>query len=201
MALTIEQIQANITAKADAREIINQIADYIQANPGGSGVGSSYLVKAEATFTNDEIKNLPANESGLELVAAQGANTLIVPVKVIGLLKVPGGVSDYYTGTTDAVWYIKTGGSDNASNLSFVQQPLAGGNPTLQIIEFQLPLVSNVTGTFAGTIVSNYDSTRVTSDTNSPLKLYGNYNDITPYGGGNAANTLKVVTYYIVVDV
>jgi hypothetical protein len=42
MALTIEQIQQNITDKHDAREIINQIADYIQANPGSSPGGSGY---------------------------------------------------------------------------------------------------------------------------------------------------------------
>lgn len=32
MALTIQQIQANITNKTDQREIINQLADYIEAN-------------------------------------------------------------------------------------------------------------------------------------------------------------------------
>lgn len=42
MALTIQQIQNNITNKQDAREIINQIADYLESNPGGGG--SSYLV-------------------------------------------------------------------------------------------------------------------------------------------------------------
>lgn len=40
MALTIQQIQNNITSKNDQREIINQIADYLEANLGGS----SYLV-------------------------------------------------------------------------------------------------------------------------------------------------------------
>ena len=51
MALTIEQIQANITNKADAREIINQIADYIQANPGGGGSSLVYT----ATLTLPEV--------------------------------------------------------------------------------------------------------------------------------------------------
>ena len=45
MSLTIQQIQDNITNKTDAREIINQIADYIESNPSG---GSSYLVKTYA---------------------------------------------------------------------------------------------------------------------------------------------------------
>lgn len=50
MALTIEQIQDNITNGGDIRQIINQLADYIQANPGGGGVESetSYESNAEA---------------------------------------------------------------------------------------------------------------------------------------------------------
>lgn len=37
--MTIQQIQEMITNKGDVREIINQLADYIQANPGGGGGG------------------------------------------------------------------------------------------------------------------------------------------------------------------
>jgi hypothetical protein len=43
--MTIEQIQAAIDSKAnDPRQLINMIADYLQANPGGGSPGSSYLV-------------------------------------------------------------------------------------------------------------------------------------------------------------
>ena len=43
--MTIQQIQAAINSKAnDPRQLINMIADYLQANPGGSpSPGSSYL--------------------------------------------------------------------------------------------------------------------------------------------------------------
>lgn len=44
MAKTIDQIQTLITEKYDAREIINEIADYLQANPSGGGGAASYLV-------------------------------------------------------------------------------------------------------------------------------------------------------------
>lgn len=40
MAKTIEQIQEMITTKYDIREVINEIADYLQANQGGSGGGA-----------------------------------------------------------------------------------------------------------------------------------------------------------------
>lgn len=43
MSKTIEQIQEMITNKADAREVINEIADYLQANPGGSSGGTGTL--------------------------------------------------------------------------------------------------------------------------------------------------------------
>lgn len=38
MAKTIEQIQALIDAKIDARQLINLLADYLQANPGGNTI-------------------------------------------------------------------------------------------------------------------------------------------------------------------
>lgn len=44
MAKTIQQIQTLITEKYDAREIINEIADFLQANPSGGGGAASYLV-------------------------------------------------------------------------------------------------------------------------------------------------------------
>lgn len=50
MAKTIAQIQSMITNKADAREVINEIADYLESNPGGGGVtiGGSYDTNADA---------------------------------------------------------------------------------------------------------------------------------------------------------
>lgn len=49
--MTIQQIQAMITNKGDVREIINQIADYIQANPGGSGGGVASVTAGDASIT------------------------------------------------------------------------------------------------------------------------------------------------------
>jgi hypothetical protein len=53
MAKTIEQIQTMITNKADAREVINEIADYLQdSGSGGSGggvtIGGTYDDEASA---------------------------------------------------------------------------------------------------------------------------------------------------------
>jgi hypothetical protein len=52
MAKTIEQIQTMITNKADAREVINEIADYLQdSGSGGSGgvtIGDVYATNADA---------------------------------------------------------------------------------------------------------------------------------------------------------
>lgn len=45
MALTIEQIQSSINARSlDARQLINIIVDYLQANPPGAGGAAGYLV-------------------------------------------------------------------------------------------------------------------------------------------------------------
>lgn len=51
MAMTITELQAFIDEKPDVRSIVNEIADYLQANPGGGGGwGTSGTI---ATLTGD----------------------------------------------------------------------------------------------------------------------------------------------------
>jgi hypothetical protein len=66
MAKTIEQIQTMITKKYDAREVINEIADYLQENPGGGGSGGGTILQSpDSTLWQVQI-----NDSGV-LVTAQ----------------------------------------------------------------------------------------------------------------------------------
>lgn len=55
MALTIQQIQDNITNGGDLRQIINQLADYIQANPGGGGGAATSLTLTSPDTTEWEV--------------------------------------------------------------------------------------------------------------------------------------------------
>jgi hypothetical protein len=66
MAKTIEQIQTMITSKADAREVINEIADYLQSNSGSGGSGGGTILQSpDSTLWQVQI-----NDAGV-LVTAQ----------------------------------------------------------------------------------------------------------------------------------
>jgi hypothetical protein len=74
MAYTIEQIQTFINEKGnDARQLINMVADYLQANPPGesSPGGSSYLVYTallSQTGTNAPVATVLENTLGTTIV-------------------------------------------------------------------------------------------------------------------------------------
>lgn len=55
MAKTLSQIQALITGKADLREIINELADYLEANPGGSSGGGVESVTGDLVDDTDPL--------------------------------------------------------------------------------------------------------------------------------------------------
>jgi hypothetical protein len=155
------------------------------------------VFKSIKTFTDAQIKAIPTTP--LDIVDAQGANKIIIPISCVGILKVPGGVSDFYTNNTDAVWYLKL--NRQASNIAVVQQALGGGSVTSTIINFSLPVLSYIVGgSFDATVASNWDATEDQGDLNKPLKLYGDYLGGSDYTGGNAANELKVTTCYMVID-
>lgn len=92
MAKTIQQIQAMITNGYDVRQIINEIADYLQANPGGGGGVSPNVQQAltdgaviewdfslgniaTITIGGDRalsVSNIAANSSGILIVKQDG---------------------------------------------------------------------------------------------------------------------------------
>lgn len=66
MAKTIEQIQQLIDNKADIRELINLIADYLQANPT-SGAGGASLTLTSPDNTEWEVT---INDAGALITTA-----------------------------------------------------------------------------------------------------------------------------------
>jgi hypothetical protein len=66
MAKTIEQIQTLITNKADAREVINEIADYLQSNSGSGGSGGGVILQSP----DDTLWQVQINDEGI-LVTVQ----------------------------------------------------------------------------------------------------------------------------------
>jgi hypothetical protein len=89
-----------------------------QGNGGGGGGGSSLIQSATVTLTNAQILTLPT--LGVTVVAAQGANTVILPVSGFIVLDSSAGA---YTGGTNASWILML--ADNRGfterNYDFVQ--------------------------------------------------------------------------------
>lgn len=68
MAKTLAQIQAMITAKYDSREIINELADFLETfSPGGGGV-QSYIALLEQTGTDAPVATVLLNTFNGEIV-------------------------------------------------------------------------------------------------------------------------------------
>lgn len=70
MAKTIQEIQDMITDKYDAREVINEIADYLQAIPVGGG---NTIYTGDDALTGNRIVNL----DGKTLSFNQGSNSFL----------------------------------------------------------------------------------------------------------------------------
>jgi hypothetical protein len=58
--MTIQEIQAALDAKYDTRQIVNMIADYIEANPGGGGGTTIYT--GDGSLSGDRQVNLDGHE-------------------------------------------------------------------------------------------------------------------------------------------
>ena len=191
--MTIQQIQAAIDSKAnDPRQLINMIADYLQANPGGSPSpgGSSYLV-AETEWDNDQIKGSASVYR--EVVPAQGANTYI---KFLGAVLRWRIATTYTLSDSDSnisIFY----GDGLAANMAscFSNIPNTTGNKVASIPPVLFVYTSPSIWATLGVSYLIDDSDCV----NQPLKI-GVYNSGGDLKGGNADNTLKVTVYYVVVD-
>lgn len=195
MAKTIEQIQAMITGKADAREVINEIADYLQANPPGEdgGGGLGYLV-ATAQLDNEQIKALPS--TAVKIIDAPGTGKMVVPLFGHAILDASAGSYDDIIG---ASWAIQTQtGSIYFSSIAVSQQMLS--DSSRKFINFLFPFSEVGDGDFAGEVTTS-SSGIVDSAENQGLYIKDDWNGISNYTGGNAANTLTVTIYYILVDV
>lgn len=84
MSFTIEQIQSLINQKSlDARQLVNLIADYLQANPGGGG--ASYLVYT-ALLHQTNVNLNPIAEVFTNTLGGSVVWTMLFPGKYQGTL-------------------------------------------------------------------------------------------------------------------
>jgi len=162
---------------------------YVDDNAGGGEGGA--LLSATVELTNAQIIALPS--TGVELVAAQGSGKIINVVSCYCVTN----FASVYTGTTDASLNLMMG-------LAYVNSTFpdwAGALETTTRKGLKLPENSYSAGggSFAGETIGLM-STNLTNLEDEALVLKDDYSGLSDYGGGNAANTLKVTVFYTIVD-
>jgi len=166
------------------------IRRWISENSPSPGGGS--LLSATVELTDAQIKALPTDP--IQIVAAPGVNKIIVPISCIVVCDTTAGA---YTDLTDSGFDLQVGG-DSVSCPLGATTLLSSGEVRVGFFALPLSFVSGI-ATFGGQVFTA-DPRDVTILSNAALTILDNWNGGTPYGGGNAANTLKVTVYYVVVD-
>jgi hypothetical protein len=155
--------------------------------------GSSTVLSATITLTDAQIKALPTTP--FQLVAAPGAGKMILPQSAILILD---WTADY--ASIDAACYMQIQTPDETLVLSFSENTgdggpnaiFAAGGDAIGVFGIRQQVVSSFTRMLSGGLAQS-------SFNNQPLQLLIGNNGVN-LTGGNAANTLKVTVYYVVVD-
>jgi len=148
---------------------------------------------ATKTLTNDEVISLPT--TSVEILAAPGANKIIIPIMTVLHAN---WVADYGGIDAGAIICIRLANVDvmqlTETIASSVSSLLTGGGPD-GVSAMLGPLYKVASSTVYG-ISGMYDSDIANKALN--IVISGNALDLT---GGDAGNTLKVIVYYMVMDV
>ena len=156
-------------------------------------LGGAAILKATVTLNDEQIKALPT--TGVEIVAAPGAGKTIKPIGLTGVLNTAAGA---YTADADASWIITP--SDNNTYLSTLRKVASIlTQASIRVFDIGFPWYTLGSGSFDTEILTE-DSGSLSQLENKALIIKDDWAGVSDYTGGNAANTLKVTVYYVVVD-
>jgi hypothetical protein len=145
----------------------------------------------QVTLTDAEVKDLPSTY--LEIIAAPGANKMILFHSAVGVLDATAGAYSDVELNGGVMFAHGIGGGSLISTVGLIAM-----QATKQILSFQ-PLHQDLTvGPYTG-YAYDLGSGSASFMINQPLCLIA-YNNL-DFGGGNAANTLKLSVYYSIIDI
>lgn len=154
------------------------------------------ILQASVTLTDAQIKALPT--TAVQLVAAPGADKVLMPVALFGVLDT---AAAEYAGVTGAGWDIFVGADGTNLILNTIQaDALLGAAAERLIGSYGLTPIGF--GNFDGFNLGWTSPGAPLADwANQPLYIKDQWKGGGAYTGGDAANTLKVTVWYAVVDV
>lgn len=152
-------------------------------------VSSNVVYSVRVVLTDAQIKALPS--TGAELIAAQGAGKIIMPLNVIVILDAQNGT---YTNVDSAAALYLAYANLSGSDLWYLPETHLGINWALgdgygyPLQTWTLPTTPN------GYYVYTADLD------NQPLVLAAKNNGLGDFTDGDPSNTMTVIVYYVIVD-
>ena len=179
--MTVEQLETFSNTKPELRYLTEEIIKYLGANPSGAPGGDSLVLSATVEITDAQFKNL--DSVGITLIDAPGVGKAIMVTSwAISKKFAAGAYGGTGAGANGLQMYIEGTGDTISREITIVASSASD--------EFYGGI-----NTGPGGAPYNWFNSVVE---NKAVELWSNLsNDMT---GGNAANTLKVTVYYVVVD-
>lgn len=150
------------------------------------------LHQASVTLSDDQIRHLPS--TAVDVVAAPGADRVIVPVSAFLVLDTTAGP---YSSDPGASWLFQYEGGGYATSIA----PIAGVINTQRVSQYLFPTApyqSEAVFFGSNSVIGNGLIGYPSSSINLKLQIKDDWNGVADYAGGHPANTLKISVVYMI---